>query len=110
VLESVARESFSGTGVRQVLPALLRLCVAMHDNVEDCATKILAETKCFVAITPFEYCQLLSVFKIQVTREKTGVDKIQTKRLQAVQMNEQIDCDIPFVETNRREVEGMFAG
>jgi hypothetical protein len=110
VLESFARESLSGTGARHVLPALFRLCVVMRHSVEDRATKILAETKHFVAITPFQDCQLLSGVKIPVTCDKTGVDKIQTNRRQMAQMNEQIDCDIPVVETNRREVEGMLAG
>jgi hypothetical protein len=110
VLESVARESLSGIGARHVLPALLCLCAAMHHSVEDRATKILAETKRFAAITPFQDCQLLPVFKIPVTRDKTGVVKIQPKRPQIAQMNKQIDCDIPAVERNRREVEGMFAG
>jgi hypothetical protein len=108
VLESVARESFSGAGLWNVLSAFLPLRVAMHRSVEDRAIKPLAETKHVVAITASPYFELISVFQIQIARDGTGVDKIQATPRQIAQMNERINRNIPVLETMHREVEGML--
>jgi hypothetical protein len=118
-LESIEWENISGIGGRYALPALLRVCVAMRRSVEDHATKIVAEKKHFAAITPSGYFKLLSLLQTQIeqrrqasaaqiARYETGVEKIQAMHYQIAEMIEQIDRDIPVLETTHREIERMF--
>jgi hypothetical protein len=44
----------------------------MHRSVEDRATKILAETKRFAAITPSPYIELFSVFQRGIEERRQG--------------------------------------
>jgi hypothetical protein len=119
-LESVKREKLFGTGARYVLPVLLRPCVAMDRSFEDRAKKILAHARGIVTITPSRYFQRYSVLQrqteqcsqanaAQIARYETGAEQIQATRPHIAQMSEQIDSDIPVIETTRREDEGMLA-